>query len=153
MQIAASLVRSRELGLILEPPKTDSGRRRVDLDAGTVEVLRRHRESQEEVKTVMRDAYQDGGVVFANHYGEWLNPGLLGRTVKTLGRRAGHEGMTVRSLRHFHASVAIQTGQNIVVVSKRLGHSNVSITTDIYAHALPGWQKQAADAFAEAMKR
>ena len=59
--------------------------------------------------------------------------------------------MTVWSLRHSHASVALQTGQNIVVVSKRLGHANVSITSDIYAHALPGRQKQAADAFAEAM--
>ena len=38
-----------------------------------------------------------------------------------------------------------------MVVSKRLGHANVSITSDIYAHSLPGWQKQAADAFAEAM--
>ncbi len=60
--------------------------------------------------------------------------------------------MTVRSLRHFHASVTIQSGQNIVVVSKRLGHANVSITSDIYAHSLPGWQKQAAEAFAEAME-
>ena len=36
--------------------------------------------------------------------------------------------------------------------SERLGHSSVSITTDIYAHALPGWQRQAADAFAQAME-
>ena len=55
-------------------------------------------------------------------------------------------------MRHFHASVALQTGQNIVVVSKRLGHSSVSVTSDIYAHALPGWQKQAAEAFARAME-
>ena len=39
-----------------------------------------------------------------------------------------------------------------MVVSRRLGHANVSITSDIYAHAPPGWQKQAADAFAQAMK-
>ena len=76
----------------------------------------------------------------------------LTRAVKKLGTRAGHPGMTVRSLRHFHASVALQTGENIVVVSKRLGHSNVSITSDIYAHSLPGWQKETAEAFAEAMK-
>ena len=50
------------------------------------------------------------------------------------------------------ASVALQADQNIVVVSKRLGHSNVSITSDIYAHSLPGWQRQAADAFAAAME-
>ena len=59
--------------------------------------------------------------------------------------------MTVHSLRHFHATVTLQSGQNPVVVSKRLGHANVSITTNVYAHVLPGWQRQAADAFAHAM--
>ena len=34
----------------------------------------------------------------------------------------------------------------------RLGHSNVSITSDIYAHSLPGWQRQADEAFAEVME-
>lgn len=47
----------------------------------------------------------------------------------------GSPNMTVRSLRYFQ-----------VVVSKRLGHSNVSITSEIYAHSLPSWQRQAAEA-------
>lgn len=72
--------------------------------------------------------------------------------VKRLGERVGSPDMTVRSLRHLHASVAIQAGQYIVVVSKRHGHSNVSITSDIHAHSLPGWQRQVADAFAAAME-
>ena len=72
--------------------------------------------------------------------------------MKGYGRRVGHEGMSVRSLRHFQTSVALRTGQNIVVASKRLAHSNVSVMSDIYAHSLPGWQKQAADAFARAME-
>ena len=59
--------------------------------------------------------------------------------------------MTVHGLRHFHASVALQTGQNIVVMSRRLGHSNASITSDINAHSLPGWQHQAVDPFVETM--
>ena len=63
----------------------------------------------------------------------------------------GCPGITSRSLRHFHATIALQTGQNIVVISKRLGHSNVSITSDIYAHSLPGWQREAARAFEAAM--
>lgn len=149
--IEGSLVRSQERGLIIEPPKTDSGRRTVDLDSGTTGVLAEHWESQQHIKKTMREAYEDRGRVFAGPYGEWLNPMSLTRTVKYLGGRVGYKAMTVRSLRHFHASVTIQSGQNIVVVSKRLGHSNVSITSDIYAHSLPGWQKQAAEAFAEAM--
>ena len=41
----------------------------------------------------------------------------LTRAIKRLGERVRELNMTVRSLRHFHASVALQTGQNIVVVS------------------------------------
>ena len=152
IQVVVALVRSQELGLIIQPPKTVAGHRRVDLDVGTSDLLRHHRDQQEGVKEAMRQSYDDRGVVFANHYGGWLNPAMLTRAVRSLGRRVGHDGMTVRSLRHFHASVVLQAGQNVVVVSKRLGHSAVSITTDVYAHVLPGWQRQAADAFAEAMQ-
>lgn len=56
--------------------------------------------------------------------------------------------MTVRGLRHFDASATLQSRQN-VVVSKRLGYANVGITTDVYTHSLPGWHKQAAEAFAK----
>ena len=73
------------------------------------------------------------------------------RAVQALGRRVGQTNLTIRSLRHFHASVSLQQGTNIVVVSKRLGHANVSITSNIYAHSLPGWQKQAAVDFEAAM--
>ena len=110
------------------------------------------RGTKAQTKEAMRDAYDDHGRVFAGACGEWINPNQLTRAVESLGERVGHPGMTVRSLRHFHASVALQTGQNIVVVSKRLGHSNVSITSDIYAHSLPNWQRQAVDAFAQAME-
>ena len=84
--------------------------------------------------------------------GGWTNPAMLTRAVQSFGRKAGDAAMTVRSLRHFHASLMLQHGQNVVVVSKRLGHANVSMTTDIYAHALPGWQREAVDAFAAAME-
>ena len=55
-------------------------------------------------------------------------------------------------LRHFHASLLLQSGQNPVLVSKRLGHSSVSMTLDIYGHLMPGWQKEAANVFAKAME-
>ena len=147
-----SLGESLERGLILNPPKTASGRRTVDLDTGTVQVLAEHREEQRQTIEMLGPAYRDEGRVFANPDGGWVRPQQLYRAVKRLGARIGKPGITVRSLRHFHASVALQTGQNIVVVSKRLGHSNVSITSDIYAHSLPGWQREAAEAFADAMK-
>ena len=52
-----------------------------------------------------------------------------------------------------HASVLLQNGQNPVLVSKRLGHSTVSMTLDIYGHLLPGWQREAAEVFAKVMSQ
>ena len=150
--IERSLSRTLERGLYVEPPKTHSGRRVVDLDAGTIGVLAKHLEQQQTVKDLMCEAYEDHGRVFAGASGEWINPDQLSKAVKSLGERVGHPSMTVRSLRHFHASVSLQSGQSVVIVSKRLGHASVSTTADIYAHSLPGWQKQAAEAFARAMK-
>ena len=152
MRIVASLVKTRGQGILLELPKTASGRRVIDLDAGTADVLIDHRARQDDIKQTMRDAYNDRGRVFSGAQGEWINPAQLTRAIRSLGDRCGVQDLTVRSLRHFHASVMLQSGQNPVVVSKRLGHANVSITSDIYAHSLPGWQKQAATSFAEAME-
>ena len=149
--IDGSLIRSRELGLIREPPKTNSGFRVVDLDAGTTQILAEHREQQQRIKESMRELYVDHRRVFAGARGKWIDPMQLTRAVQQLGHRVDYDRMTVRSLRHFHASMTLQAGENIVVVSKRLDHSSVSITSDIYAHALPGWQKRAAEAFAKAM--
>ena len=151
LKIENSLVYSRT-GILVEPPKTESGRRTVDLDDGTVQVLREHKQRQAERRDRIGEMYVDKGRVFADDLGNWISPKRLYDTVKRYGRRVGRPEMTVRSLRHFHASLMLQSGQNIVVVSKRLGHSSVSMTLDIYAHLLPGWQKQAAEAFAVAME-
>ena len=47
LTVVRSSVRSREQGVLLQPPKTTSGRRVVDLDSRTVAVLRRQRDWQQ----------------------------------------------------------------------------------------------------------
>ena len=46
--------------------------------------------------------------------------------------------ITLHGLRHTAATSALRAGENIIAVSKRLGHAKVSITLDIYAHYIPG---------------
>ena len=148
--VRASLGR-RLTGLEVSSPKTAASERKIDLGPQTVKVLRRHQEEQWRLRTEVGPAYRDNDLVFCDELGGWLNPMKVTRAVKSLGRRVGEPNLTIRSLRHFHASVTLQQGTNLVVVSKRLGHANVSITSNIYAHSLPGWQKQAAVDFEEAM--
>ena len=152
VRVEISRVQTRT-GVMQEAPKTDSGRRTINLDAGTVEVLREHRERQSEMREEMGEQFQDGGWVFTDELGDPISPKRLYDTVKQYGRRVGEPRMTVKNLRHFHATLMLGNRENPVVVSKRLGHSKVSITLDIYAHVLPGWQQEAADGFAEAMEK
>ena len=77
---------------------------------------------------------------------------LLTRTLNKYAANAGTADMYLHDLRHFHPSVLLQGGMNIVLISKRLGHSSVSMTLSIYGHLLPGWQKEVATAFAKAVK-
>ena len=151
--IVSSLVRSAEKGLILEPPKSKASRRVIDLDDGTMEVLRLHRVRQMEHRLVLARSYADNDLVFPDEFGKFLNPMALTRTLNHAGRRVGAQHIKLHDLRHFHASVLLQSGQNPVLVSKRLGHSTVSMTLDIYGHLLPGWQREAAEVFAKAMSQ
>ena len=82
----------------------------------------------------------------------WSHPNTVMRAVERLAKRAGCPSVTLRSLRHFHASVLLDVRPNYAVAAERLGHSSPKITMDIYAHALEGWQQEAADAFANAMQ-
>jgi integrase len=44
--------------------------------------------------------------------------------------------------------MALQAGVHPKVVSERLGHSTIAITLDVYSHAIPSLQREAADAVA-----
>ncbi|MAX57353.1 MAG: hypothetical protein CL755_00670 [Chloroflexi bacterium] len=75
--------------------------------------------------------------------GSWepLNPLTLTRAFQSFPKRPGLTGAKAHDLRHFHASVMLQNGQILLLVSKTLGHARIAITRDIYGHLLPGWQQ------------
>ena len=144
--VAFTVVKVKER-LIVKRPKTRRAVRTIDLDEGTIDVLKEHRARQ--IASGVSDGHS--GLVFPNGSGEWMKPTTMDRDLKQLASRVGADGLTFHDFRHFHATVALQQGQSVVVVSQRLGHADPSITLRVYGHVLAGWQKGAAQAFAEAM--
>jgi integrase len=45
----------------------------------------------------------------------------------------------------------LEQGVHPKIVSERLGHSSVAITLDIYSHALPNLQEEAANSLANSL--
>jgi len=138
LAIVQTLGRSLTQGLIFQPPKTPSARRVVDLDEMTVDVLRAHRGRQLLERMQLGVGLDEHALVFSDPLGRPLNPMSLTRTFQSLAKKEGLGKARLHDLRHFHASVMFQVGQSPVAVSKRLGHSSVSTTMDIYSHMLGG---------------
>ena len=57
----------------------------------------------------------------------------------------------LHDLRHVHATLLLQQGVSIKVVSSRLGHRTIALTMDVYAHVLPAMDQDAAVAIGRAL--
>ena len=51
----------------------------------------------------------------------------------------------MHDLRHSHASFLIQKGVNILAISKRLGHEDIKMTLNTYAHLYEEENKRMID--------
>lgn len=127
------------------PTKTDSGRRRVALDDRAVGVL----QAWEIVQHLEADSWGSdcvpSGYVFTYANGGPVKPQYVTRLFEKLRKKADLPAMTFHGLRHQQASLQLAAGTPLAVVSKRLGHSSIGITADIYSHLLRSTEHEAAN--------
>lgn len=69
------------------------------------------------------------------------------RLFQQLTGEAGAERIRLHDCRHTYATLALQAGVPVKIVSARLGHSSVQLTWDVYSHVLPKDDDAAADVF------
>jgi integrase len=68
------------------------------------------------------------------------------RRFKTPLKRAGlSEPIRFHDLRHASATALVRAGVHAKTVSARLGHTQIGITMDLYAHAMQEMDAEAAD--------
>ncbi len=134
-------------------PKTPDSERVVDLDAGTLGTLLAHRLTQDTERAAWGEAYVDSGLVFTREDGRPLRPEYATRRMQAIAKKAGLPRKRLHDLRHGSASLQLAAGVSLAVVSKRLGHSSLSITSDTYSHLLRGVGQAAAEAAAALVPR
>ncbi|MFL5626621.1 MAG: tyrosine-type recombinase/integrase [Ktedonobacteraceae bacterium] len=129
-------------------PKTKSSRRNIVLTGFALEALKQHRVRQETMRRLAADTWEDHDYVFCKPSGRHLNPGhdVLVQ-LKLLLEKAGLPDRRFHDLRHGAATLLLSMGVHPKVVQEILGHSEISMTMDIYSHVLPTMQKDAMDRF------
>ncbi len=141
-------------GAVFGLPKTASGEERmVDLDGGVIGVLMAHKLHQDAERARWGAAFVEHGLVFAREDGTPIPPERVTRRFIRLVATSGLRPIRLHDLRHGQASLMLAAGVPMAVVSKRLGHSTITLTSDTYSHLLEGVGRDAAERAAALIPR
>jgi integrase len=122
-------------GRIVEgQPKTRAGERTVILDVDTADMLKRECLARRAEKLECGEAYTDNDLIFCWGDGSPYGPDYVSRRWRELVVEAGLPKIKLHEGRHTAASLRLEAGVDIKVVSEGLGHSNTVITRDLYSH-------------------
>ena len=92
---------------------------------------------------------RDGALIFGDIEGRLRNPEHVSRQFARDIRKAPDlPPIRLHDLRHTHATILLTAREPVHVVSQRLGHASAVVTMTVYAHVLPGSQREAANLFA-----
>ena len=128
----------------LADPKTDASKRTLHLGS-VAATLRAHRTRQLGERIAAGRRWRDGDFVFATKLGEPLDTSTVTRAFQAALRRAGLPRQRFHDLRHATATLHLEAGEELIVVSWLLGHSTISTTADVYAHVTPAMLDRTAD--------
>ncbi len=129
-------------------PKTKRSCRSVALDEATASTLRSHKSQQARERLRLGPAYEASDLVFTREDGTPLHPDLFSDSFEKHASRLGLDRIRLHDLRHTFATLGLQAGLHPKVVSETLGHASVAFTMDVYSHAIPSMQEEAAEVFA-----
>src|SRR5262249_54289519 len=131
-------------GLVYGEPKSARSRRTLTLPAVVVDALKGHRTRQKEQRLRIGAAWQDSGLVFTSPIGTALDYSNLRRAFRALLKAAKLPLTKIHNMRHTAATLLLAQGCDPRTIMSVLGHSQISLTLNTYAHVLPQLTKDAA---------
>lgn len=135
-------------GVTTKKTKGGDGKRYVTLDPVTIEQFVAHRKRQIAERLFMGSSWTETGYVFIREDGKPLGEGTVTQLFAKLLKSAGLRHNRLHDLRHLHATELLRAGENLHVVSKRLGHADTMITANTYAHVDDKQDETASNTFA-----
>ena len=137
---------------VVGAPKTRRGTRVVPIDPRTVATLQRHRSTQDLERTASGPGWNGDDLVFTKEDGSPLRPEYATRHFLSLVTGMGLPRIRLHDLRHTHATLALSAGVDMKIVSDRLGHSQISVTADLYTQVTRGVARTAANQIADVLR-
>lgn len=89
--------------------------------------------------------WTDSGFVFTWEDGRPYNPQYVLRAFQRAAERVGLPVISFHAIRHGAATTGLAAGVPLLAMSKRLGHSSIAVTGDLYSHVVEQLDREAAE--------
>jgi len=145
IEICNNLLYDGKNGVYETTPKTEESNRFVKLPPETMELLKTWMKQCNLLKSTNKEIWNDTNFVFIQDNGNPIHPQSVSRWFERFCERNDLPKISIHKLRHTAASILIDSGASISTVSRRLGHSQISTTLNIYTHQIKKRDEAAAE--------
>lgn len=135
-----------ERGIFEKGTKTEGSVREVPVPDFCLQGLNQLKEEQVRLNVKNKKLWKTEKNIFVNEIGNILHPDTITSMFERFIKNTGLPRIRFHDLRHTCATILLNNGANLKVVSANLGHTNLS-TTNLYLHALKSASKECANIF------
>jgi integrase len=132
--------------------KTESGVRTISLDEYTGALLRSYLVLLDKEHETFGAGYPTHGKLMRYEDGRPLHADTITRRFNRLVDLAGVRRIRLHDIRHTYATLSLDSGITPKIVSDRIGHSDLSVTFQVYGHRSTGHDREAAELVAKLIR-
>ncbi|EJQ43548.1 hypothetical protein IEQ_04876 [Bacillus cereus BAG6X1-2] len=154
INITKSLKYVHGTGFILDSTKTKKSRV-ITIDSNTSTMLKEYKRIHLKQRLVLGDMWKGTqyNFIFTNSQGSPVHLNEPNQLFKNLLNKNNLKITKFHALRHTHATFLLRKGVNVKVIQTRLGHTNINMTLNTYAHVLREMDFEATQHFETLFKR
>lgn len=110
-----------------------------------VALLKKHRVEQRKLQMAIGSDFTHPKMVFTSATSNYKDRSSLNTSLKRFLKDTDFEHFTLHKLRYTNATLLLNNGLDLKIVSEHLGHADIQITADTYTAVLDSSRKKTAD--------
>ena len=131
--------------VIEQIPKTKNSNRSVPIPASILGKLKELKKHQNKQRLLVGEGYINNNYVFSDDIGNPIDDKRPGRNLKSVLKKLDIEPIKFHALRHTYATRLFENNVPPKTVQALMGHSDISVTMDIYTHVMEDTKLEAVE--------
>lgn len=129
----------------LGSPKTESSRRVIGMSEVLASIFREQKAYIDKMSAALGKKFAHPEMVFTSALGNYRDRNSVYQSLKRFTKGTEFESLTLHQLRHCNATLLLNSGVDLKIVSEHLGHCDIGVTANIYADVLKSTKAKVAD--------